>query len=50
MSAREERQKRKQWKNNSKRYRIKKGYNLQRILVETPPQSPTLSLRQSFES
>lgn len=53
MSAREARQKRKQWKNNSKMCRIKKGIvrqNLQRILDETPPQSPTPSLRQSSES
>lgn len=52
MSAREARQKRKQWKNNSKIYRTKKGIvrqNLQRILDETPPQSPTPSLRQSPE-
>lgn len=53
MSAREVRQKRKQWKRNSKVYREKKAIvhkNLQRILDETPPQSPAPSLQQRTES
>lgn len=52
MNARELRQKRKQWKENSKVYRNKKAIahkNLQRLLDDTPPQSPASILQQSRE-
>ncbi|XP_045489803.1 trichohyalin-like [Pieris rapae] len=51
MNARELRQKRKQWKKNSKVYRDKKDIarkDLQRVLDDTPPQSPSV-LQQSRE-
>ncbi|CAF4845706.1 unnamed protein product [Pieris macdunnoughi] len=52
MNARELRQKRKQWKENSKVYRNKKALahqNLQRILDYTPPSSP-VSVQQLREN
>ncbi|CAB3221328.1 unnamed protein product [Arctia plantaginis] len=52
MNAREHRQKRKQWKENSKVYRNKKAIahrNLQRILDDTPPLSPISVVQQIRE-
>lgn len=52
MNARELRQKRKQWKENSKVYRNKKAIahqNLQRIIDDTPPPSPVSVVQQIRE-
>ncbi|CAB3243370.1 unnamed protein product [Arctia plantaginis] len=52
MNAREHRQKRKQWKENSKVYINKKAIahrNLQRILDDTPPLSPISVVQQIRE-
>ncbi|CAH2013789.1 unnamed protein product, partial [Acanthoscelides obtectus] len=53
VSARETRQKRKQWKKNSKVYREKRvtlQTNLQRIVEETPQPSPAPSLHHRAEN
>lgn len=52
MNARDLRQKRKQWKENSKVYRNKKSIahqNLQRILNDTPPPRPVSVVQQIRE-
>ncbi|CAH1108998.1 unnamed protein product [Psylliodes chrysocephalus] len=52
INARELRQKRTQWKENSKVYRNKKAIahqNLQRIIDDTPPQSPVSVVQQMSE-
>ncbi|CAH2019751.1 unnamed protein product [Acanthoscelides obtectus] len=53
MSARETSQKRKQWKNNTKVYRVKRvtlQTSLQKIVEETPPPRPAPPLQHRAEN